>query len=304
MGNKILITGGTGLIGSRLKDMLIEEGFEVAFLSRSKTQIPNVSVFQWNIETGLIDPKAFENVSTIVHLAGAGIADARWTDARKAELIETRIKPIKMLEEAILTHQYPIKSLISASAIGFYGGETAERQMDENSPVGNDFLAECTQKWEAAADDFQKNTGIKTAKIRVGVVLSKNGGALEKMIIPIKMMIGSPLGSGKQWISWIHIDDICRIFIDAIEHKIEGTINAVSPNPVRNETLTATIAKVLNKPLFAPKVPEFILKTLMGEMAVVALGSCFVKNSKLQNESDFVYQFPTIESALKDLLND
>ncbi len=299
---KILITGGTGLIGTRLKEFLLEKGYQVAFLSRNKTNIPDVEVFQWNIETGYIDPKALENTQVIVHLAGAGIADARWTDARKAELIETRVKPIEMLKNEILKHKHPIELFVSASAIGIYGGETGERQLDEDSPTGNDFLADCTKKWEAAADDFKEKTGIETSKIRVGVVLSKSGGALEKMIIPIKMMIGSPLGSGKQWISWIHIDDICRIFMDAIEHKISGTVNAVSPNPVRNETLTAAIAKTLDKPLFAPKVPEFILKTLMGEMAIVALGSNFVRNTRLKNEFNFDYQFPTIEAAIADLL--
>ena len=300
MAKNILITGGTGLVGTRLTEILLAKGYSVSYLSRSKKSIPNVSVHKWNLETGYIDAEAIQNADFIIHLAGAGIADSRWTDARKKKIIDSRVLPLELLSEAIKKQKNQVEALISASAIGYYGGERGEEKLDENAKAGKDFLADCTVKWENAIDDFATKTGLRAAKIRIGVVLSDKGGALEKMVIPFKLGVGSPIGTGQQWISWIHVDDLCQIFIAAIENKqMSGIINAVSDEPVRNYALSKAIATTLNMPFWAPNVPAFSIKLLMGEMATIVLGSAFVKNTRLKNEFKFPYQFPTIEKALK-----
>lgn len=296
----VLITGGTGLVGSRLTELLLKKGYEVAYLSRRKEQIPNVKVYQWDIAKGYIEDGAVESADYIVHLAGAGIADKRWSESRKKEIIDSRIRPVDLLKDK-LTKSNKLKAFVSASAIGFYGGDTGEERIEENHAAGNDFLAECTKLWEKSADKIA-TLGIRTAKIRVGIVLSEKGGALPKLVQPIRLGFGAALGSGKQWMSWIHIDDLCNVFIKAIEDEsMNGAYNAVAPNPVTNLEITKMAAKVLKKPFWLPNVPSFVLKLIFGEMAVVVLGGSYVLNKRIA-ETDFRYQFTDVESALQDLL--
>jgi uncharacterized protein len=304
---KILITGGTGLIGSRLTEMLLKKNHEVSYLSREKKAIPNVKVFQWKIEENYIENGALENVDFIVHLAGAGIADKRWTDARKQEIIDSRIKPISLIINELQKAPQPpeggVKGFICGSAIGFYGGDSGEKRLTENSKAGDDFLAKCTTLWEKSADELQKKFNVRTVKIRTGIALSKYGGALPKIVLPIKFGFGAALGSGKQWLSWIHLDDLCNIFIKAIEDEnMNGAYNAVAPNPATNLELTKLSAKILKKIFWLPNIPKFLLNLALGEMAVVVVGGNFVLNKRLANETDFKYQFPEIEKALEDLL--
>lgn len=296
----VLITGGTGLVGSRLTELLLKKGYEVAYLSRRKEQIPNVKVYQWDIAKGYIEDGAVESADYIVHLAGAGIADKRWSESRKKEIIDSRIRPVDLLKDK-LTKSNKLKAFVSASAIGFYGGDTGEERIEENHAAGNDFLAECTKLWEKSAEKIA-TLGIRTAKIRVGIVLSEKGGALPKLLQPIRFGFGAALGSGKQWMSWIHIDDLCNVFIKAIEDEsMNGAYNAVAPNPVTNLEITKMAAKVLKKPFWLPNVPSFALKLIFGEMAVVVLGGSYVLNKRIA-ETDFRYQFTDVESALQDLL--
>ncbi|MFN3848722.1 MAG: TIGR01777 family oxidoreductase [Spirosomataceae bacterium] len=296
----VLITGGTGLVGSRLTELLLKKGYEVAYLSRRKEQIPNVKVYQWDIAKGYIEDGAVESADYIVHLAGAGIADKRWSESRKKEIIDSRIQPVDLLKDK-LTKSNKLKAFVSASAIGFYGGDTGEERIEENHAAGNDFLAECTKLWEKSADKIA-TLGIRTAKIRVGIVLSEKGGALPKLVQPIRLGFGAALGSGKQWMSWIHIDDLCNVFIKAIEDEsMNGAYNAVAPNPVTNLEITKMAAKVLKKPFWLPNVPSFVLKLIFGEMAVVVLGGSYVLNKRIA-ETDFRYKFTDVESALQDLL--
>lgn len=298
----VLITGGTGLVGSRLTELLLQKGYEVAYLSRRKESIPNVKVYQWDIAKGYIEDSAVESADYIVHLAGAGIADKRWTDSRKKEIIDSRIKPVDLLKDK-LTKNNKLKAFVSASAIGFYGGDTGEKRIDENHAVGNDFLAECTKLWEKSADKIAE-LEIRTTKVRVGIVLSNKGGALPKLLQPIKLGFGAALGSGKQWMSWIHIDDLCRVFIKAIEdEQMTGAYNAVAPNPVTNLEITKKAAKVLKRPFFMPNVPKFVLQLIFGEMAVVVLGGNYVLNKRLA-QTDFEYKFTEVEAALQDLCLD
>lgn len=296
----VLITGGTGLVGSRLTELLLKKGYEVAYLSRRKEQIPNVKVYRWDITKGYIEDGAVESADYIVHLAGAGIADKRWSESRKKEIIDSRIQPVDLLKDK-LTKSNKLKAFVSASAIGFYGGDTGEERIEENHAAGNDFLAECTKLWEKSADKIA-TLGIRTAKIRVGIVLSEKGGALPKLLQPIRLGFGAALGSGKQWMSWIHIDDLCNVFIKAIEDEsMNGAYNAVAPNPVTNLEITKMAAKVLKKPFWLPNVPSFVLKLIFGEMAVVVLGGSYVLNKRIA-ETDFRYKFTDVESALQDLL--
>lgn len=299
----ILITGGSGMVGSKLTELLVAKGHKVAYLSRSKKEIPNVKVYTWDLRNNEIEDGALQNADVVVHLAGAGIADERWTTARKKEIIESRVEPIKLLQNKFKAIGKSPKVFISASAIGFYGGDRGDEHLTESSAAGDDFLADCTTKWEAAADEFGKTLNCRTAKIRIGVVLSAESGALPKLIQPIKFGVGAALGSGKQWMSWIHVNDLCQQFVRAIEDKkMTGAYNAVAPQPVNNQEITKAAAAVLSRPLLLPNVPKFALKLALGEMAIVVTGGTFVENKRIAEETDFVYQFPEIIGALHDLI--
>ncbi len=293
---KILVTGGTGLIGKPLTKKLIEQGHSVNILSRSKTKTSEASIFEWDYKTGYIEEGALLGVEAIIHLAGEGIAEERWTEKRKKEIIESRVSTLQLIEKHI--DKTTLKILIGGSAIGYYGGDTGENENTEHSIVGNDFLAECTKVWENAEEQFAKKNNLKLVIVRTGVVLSLNGGALPKLLIPIKLNLGSALGSGLQWISWIHEEDLIDIFIESLDsNETSKIINGVSPNPERNSDFNKIAAKVLNKCFFLPNVPEFLLKIAFGEMAVVVLGSNKVKYSGRHE-----FKYPTLKLALENLL--
>ena len=302
MGKKILITGGTGLIGKRLTQLLLEKNYTVRYLSRSKRNIKNVEVFEWHPQKGDIDKAAFEDIDGIVHLAGAGVADKRWTDSRKTEILESRTQSTTLLESTITALGIQPKVLVSASAIGYYGIDTGEQLLDESSQVGSDFLADVTKRWEESTEGFVKQ-GIRTVKVRVGVVLSTESGALPKLLQPIRLGLGAPLGSGKQYLSWIHIDNIARIFLYALENdQLKGAYNGVAPRPVTNAEMTKTIASVIHRPTFLPNVPSFMLKMMLGEMASIVIDGNRVSSQKISN-SGFEFQFPDLKQALEQLLD-
>lgn len=297
----ILITGGTGLVGSRLSQLLLAKNYQVRFLSRNKQQIPNIEVFEWDIKEGYIDPAAFEGVESIVHLAGAGVADKAWSEARKKVILESRTQSTSLLNKYLKDLTPKPKSFISASAIGLYGLDTGETLLKENAPAGSDFLANVTRAWEDEVEQITQ-IGLRTAKLRIGIVLSEKGGALEKIAQPIRFGLGAALGSGKQYLSWIHIDDLCRMFIHAIENEeVKGAYNAVASKPVDNALFSKITAKVLNRPFFLPNVPRFVLKTMLGEMANIVLGGNKVSNEKIK-ASNFEFKFDELEPALRDLL--
>ncbi|MDF2434216.1 MAG: uncharacterized protein JWP44_3847 [Mucilaginibacter sp.] len=292
----ILLTGGTGLIGFNLTKQLLSKGYAVSNLSRSPGKDARVKTYLWDVHKGEIDAQCIDGVDTIVHLAGAGIADERWTEERKVVLIESRTRSIELIYELLLTKKNSVKSVISASAIGYYS-DRGDELMTETSLPSNDFLAKCCIEWEHAVDKG-KNLGLRIVKFRTGVVLD-NGGALAKLAIPVKMFIGSPLGSGKQWTPWIHWQDVINMYLYAIENDdFNGVYNMVAPNPVTNKELTQAVAKQLNKPLWAPNVPAFFLKLLMGEMSTIALGSTKVSAKKIE-DAGFKFNYPDITSALK-----
>jgi len=293
---KIIITGGTGLVGKRLTTFLQEKGYEVNILCRNPKQ-PNE--YKWNIEANFIDEKVFENAIAIIHLAGAGVADKRWTDERKQEIIDSRVKSTQLLFQYLAKGKHQIQSFISASAVGFYGDRKNEL-LTEASANGTGFLAEVCQLWENEVEKIA-SINIAVSKIRIGIVLSKDGGALLKLDFPIRFGIGAYIGNGKQFVPWIHIDDLCQIFYHLFEHKNQNsTYNACAPDVKTNKEMSKTIAHVLHRPFIPFPAPEFVLKTVMGEMATMLLMSNNCTSKKIQ-QTGFVFQFPTLEKALENI---
>lgn len=302
----ILITGGSGLVGTRLTEILIERGFSVSHLTRKVEDIKvggkSVKTYLWDIKNGIIDKNALLEADYLVHLAGAGIADENWSEERKKEIIESRTKSIHLIVNALNTFPHRLISFVSASGIGYYGADTGNEHIVEQHKAGNDFVADCCVQWEAAADEIQ-TLGIRTVKLRTGIVLSDKGGALPRLTQPVRWGVGAALGTGKQWQSWIHLDDLCEMYIKSLTDKqMRGTYNAVAPNPVTNYDLTKTSAQVLKRPFWFPNVPAFALKLVFGEMANVVLGGNYVLNQRIQQETDFDYKFVDVRKALGDLL--
>jgi uncharacterized protein len=296
MGKKILITGGTGLIGTRLSEILIDLGYDVAHLSRQPAKDTHYKAFPWDVKNGTIDESAISYADYIVHLAGANIADEKWTDERKKEILDSRVESTRLLYQKLQVIPNHVKGFISASGIGIYG-DAGDRLVTEESSHGDDFLTEVTEQWEQAALQMQA-LGLRTVIFRNGLVLSDQGGALPQLARPVKLMAGAPLGSGKQYMSWIHIDDLCRLYVEAIEnHHLKGIYNAVAPNPVTNEEFTKTLAKVMHKPLVLPKVPAFGLKMMLGELSKMILTGQRVSNHRVL-ETGFTFEYAELDKAL------
>ncbi len=298
----ILITGGTGMIGLRLAQMLKAQGHTLHLLSRtSKPVQPYDSVFSWDVKKGNLDERSLDNVEVIVHLAGAGIADQRWTDERKSEILSSRVDSAKLILEALKRRKQSLTAYISGSAIGWYGAYTDSLIHNETEPAASDFMGETCRKWEHAADLFQP-VAQRIVKIRTGIVLSQSGGALPKMAQPVRWYVGSPLGTGKQQMPWIHLDDICTVFSNAIsDNRYYGAINASATENCTNREFTKVLAKVLDRPVFPISVPSFVLKALFGEMAAVVLEGSKVSNHRIK-QMGFTFRFSHLEEALKDIL--
>lgn len=302
MAEKILITGGTGLVGKNLTELLISQGYSVSILSRGKKEnTESVSYYSWDIETDYIDEEAILDADYIIHLAGTNVGDKRWSKKRKEEIVNSRTRSTELIYTVLQKHQHQLKAFIAASATGIYGTKTTEIIFDENTPIGEDFLALVCKKWEAAVDKIS-TLGIRTVKLRTGVVLSKEGGALQKMLPPIEFGFGSAIGTGKQYMPWIHIDDLCLMYLMVLnKEKISGAYNAVVGDDLTNKKLGKSIANYLNKPFIMPKVPEFLLKIIFGEMSVILLKGSQVSSEKIK-KAGFVFKFGTIEKALQSLL--
>ncbi|GGB26644.1 TIGR01777 family oxidoreductase [Mucilaginibacter rubeus] len=296
MDKSILLTGGSGLLGTHLTKALLTKGYTVSHLSRNADNNPQVKTFVWDINKGIIDEHCIDGIDTIVHLAGSGIAEKHWTDARKKDLIDSRVKSIELVYDLLKRKQHQVTSVISASGIGYYS-DRGDELMYETSAPARDFISQCCVLWEAAVDEGQK-FGVRILKFRTGVVLDKDGGALPTLAKPIKLYIGSPIGSGKQWVPWIHWQDVVNMYLLGIENKnLSGVYNMVAPNPVTNKQLTQAVAKQLHKPLWAPNVPGFVLKLLLGEMSSIVLGSTKVSAQKIE-DAGFKFKFANLEAAL------
>lgn len=297
---KILIAGGTGLVGERLSLLLAEKGHQIALLSRQKNKKLDFPIYQWDLDKGFIEEAAFQETDFIINLAGAGIADRPWTKARKQLIIDSRVKGAQLFRNYFDQLNYRPKAYLSSAAIGWYG-DTKEVLVDEDTSAGKGFLAESCIEWEKAIQEITE-TGIRTIVFRIGIVLSMRGGALPKMKLPLLAFNGSYFGNGKQWYSWIHIDDMCQMFIWALENQtIRGTFNGVAPNPARNYELIKHLGKALGRPFIMTPVPAFALRLGMGEMADVVLNSTKVSAKKIM-EAGFEFRHPELKGALKDLV--
>jgi len=299
----VLISGGTGLVGRQLCKKLKEKGYNVAILSRTKQNNNNsdIPIYTWNLDKNEIEKNAIESADYIIHLAGANIWEKRWTTKRRQLIIDSRVKTGQLIFEKIKENKHKLRAFISASAIGYYGAITSDKIFVETDPPSNDFLGETCRQWEQSADRFAE-LGIKTVKIRTAVVLAKQGGALAKMITPVKMGIGSAVGNGKQYLPWIHIDDLCGIYIKAIEDsQMNGAYNAVAPDHKVNEDFTKTLARVLKKPFWFPNIPAIAMKIIFGRMSEVVLKGSRVSSDKIR-KAGYVFIFPGLESALNNLV--
>ena len=299
MNQHILITGATGMLGKDLIETLLKQGDQVSILSRKAQHIDRVNVFLWDIYKQKIDPDCLNGVDTIIHLAGENISKGKWSEQRKKEIIESRVLSASLLFKTIAKHKNQVKNFISATAVGFYGNR-ADEILAEDSPAGDDFLADCCKQWEAAADQGT-TMGLRVIKIRTGVVLSKSDGALPQMAKPIQLFVGAPLGTGKQWMPWIHYKDMTQIYIHALaDQSMSGSYNACAPFPVTNKTLTKAIAKQLHRPVWPFNTPETVMKFILGEMSAIVLNSTNTSAQKLL-DTGFLFKFTHVEDALSDI---
>jgi len=296
----VLITGGSGLLGQHISTQLINNNYTVGYLTRSpfKSSV-GIKSFLWDVDHGNIDPEAIPWADHIIHLAGETVGQ-RWSPSVREKILHSRVNSTKLLIKYLAQQNHYLKSFISASAIGFYGDDTGDEVHTEGSPKGNGFLADVVEAWEAAIDEAAQFAN-QVVKLRIGVVLAKEGGALPKMATPVKWGVGSVLGSGKQWMSWIHINDLSKMFLFAVEQPLQGVFNAVGPNPVNNKYFTQLIAKHLKRPLILPPTPKFVLNTLLGKMSVLAIGGNKTLPKAMQ-EAGFKFEFNTAEEALSSLL--
>lgn len=294
---KVAISGGTGLLGKAITKILLEQGHEVVILSRSNNNNSDkrLSYAVWNPAAGELDFDAMSHVDGIINLAGAPVAQ-RWTASNKKAILDSRVDSTKCLVNYVLHQPNQVKIFVSASAIGIY--PSSKELMTVSSKAGKSFLSDVVVQWEKAAEPvFEK---VKGSIIRIGIVLSADGGALEKMLPIFKLGIGSALGSGKQWQSWIHIDDIARLFVFALQNEALPMMNGVAPHPVNQRVFSKELAKALKKPFWAPAVPAFVLKMVLGDMAEVVLNSQKVSAKSAEN-SGFEFKYKEIDKALSSL---
>lgn len=306
MSEKVLITGGTGLIGKALTSQLLDRGYKIIILTRKipSDPQPRIQYEIWNVAKGEISSTALRAADYIVHLAGSGVMDKKWTDDYKKEIAESRTQSSALLIKGLKENEHKVRMLISSSAIGWYGEDPAPSPRDgflESDPPADDFLGHTCKNWELSIDPVLK-MNIRLVKLRTGIVLSNDGGAYPEFKRSLKFGVASILGSGKQMISWIHINDLCRMIIYSIENdQVNGTYNAVAPAPVDNKKLILKTAKHLRGSFFVPvHIPEFVLKIILGSRSIEILKSTTANCNKILL-TGFTFLIPTIDMAIADL---
>lgn len=298
MTKNVLLTGGTGFIGKQLTDVLLENGFSVSVLSRSdRKNTDQITYYKWDLKKNYIDEKAILNADFIVHLAGEGIVEKRWTKRRKKVILESRTKPIELIYSVLKNNNKSLDAFVSASAIGIYGAITSHKICTEATPPANDFLGITCQEWEKSVDKID-SLEIRTVKVRTGIVLGKNEGFLKKVTPSFKAGFGAILGTGKQYVPWIHIDDLCQIYIKAIQNtQMKGSYNAAVTDNTTNQSLSKILANLYGYSIRSLKIPSFVLKLFLGEMSVAVLKGQRVSSEKIQN-TGFDFEFTDLEKAL------
>lgn len=304
----VTITGGTGLIGKHLSQHLLKKGYKVVILSRARHQgndAAAIRYLQWDIDKSAVDAGAISAADHIIHLAGANVTEKRWTAKRKQELLDSRTKSSELIVKALKEIPNNVKTVVTASAIGWYGWDTKtsrQKGFTEDAPADHHFLGDTCRLWEESVKPVEAS-GKRLVKLRTGIVLAKDEGALKEFMKPVKRGVAPIFSSGSQMMSWIHIDDLCRMYIAAIENeKMAGTYNAVSPQPLTNKEMMLTLAKKIRGRFFIPvHIPAFILKIMLGELSVEVLKSATVSSNKIRREG-FTFLYPSLSSALDDLL--
>jgi uncharacterized protein (TIGR01777 family) len=302
MKKNVLITGGSGFIGKHLTRLLTENGFSVSILSRNfKQNSANVSYYKWDLAKGFIEDAAVLKADYVIHLAGEGIAEKRWTTKRKQDIVQSRAKSVALICDVLKKNNKQLEAFVTASGIGIYGAINGELICSENTAPENDFLGSTCQLWEHAADEVA-SLGIRTVKIRTGLVLGKDDGFLKKLTPIFKLKLGSALGSGKQYMPWIHIDDLCAIYLESINNsEMVGAYNAAINDNTDNESFSVILCKIYGYSLWLPNVPAFLIQLALGEMAQILLSGRRVSSDKIE-KLGFHFRFKNLQNALRDCI--
>jgi uncharacterized protein len=302
MKKNVLMTGGSGFIGKKMTDLLIENGFLVSILTRSDYKnTTDISYYKWNLDSKTMDENAVLNADYILHLAGEGIAEKRWTTSRKKAIVDSRVDSIQLIYNVLKKNNITLKAFISASGVGIYGAFNSEIICDEETLPANDFLGNTCVKWEQAVD-FIGDLNIRTVKIRTGLVMGKNDGFLKKLIPVFKYKLGSVLGSGKQYMPWIHVDDLCQMYLQAIQNDLMfGAYNGAINDATNNEIFSKTLANCFGYKIWLPKLPAFFIKLLLGEMSQILLTGQRVSSDKIE-KAGFVFKYKILKEVLVNCL--
>lgn len=299
----ILITGATGLVGNVITDLCKKRGYVVHYLTTNKNKIKTTSIlkgFYWNPKNQEVDTNCINGIEAIINLAGASVSK-RWTSIHKKEIEDSRIDSVRLLHKLLSENEHQVQYFTSASAMGIYPSSYTNEYIESFDEINLTFLGNVVHQWEKEIDKIQ-DLDIEVSKLRIGIVLSNKGGALQEMIKPIKLGLGAAIGNGQQQQSWIHIEDLAEMFLYAIEKKLSGTYNAVASNSATNMEMTKAIARRLNKPLWLPNIPAFVMKLILGEMSAIVLESQSLKNTKILNQG-FTFKYDNLEKALDNCLN-
>jgi uncharacterized protein (TIGR01777 family) len=300
----ILVTGATGLVGSKISEDLRSQGHTVHYLTTRQSALKtesNYKGFLWNVNKMTIDADCVIGVDALIHLAGETVFQ-KWTKEAKKRILKSRIDSTELLLRLLQENDHQVKQVVTASAIGIYPDDQNGKALRENDipPTANNYLADVCIAWEKAGAKFQQ-IGLKHAVVRIGIVLSDKGGALDQMSKPVKLFAGAGFGNGKMWQSWVANDDLSGIFIHILNNTLEGIYNGVAPHPIRNRPMMEAIGKVLGKPVFLPNVPEFVMKLMLGEMASIVLASQHASSEKIE-EKGYSFEYPKLEMALEEYL--
>lgn len=297
----VLIAGGTGLIGEYLSAMLKEKGYAVSLLSRKENKESIYPVYLWDLDRNYIDGNAIKNADYVINLSGANIAEKRWSKRQKENILQSRTKSIKLISDVLFKTDHNVIGFFSASAVGYYGNQISDKVFQEDDLASNDFLSQICVNWENEVKTIASQN-IRTVIVRTGVVLSNNGGAFVKMLKPVQMGLGAAVGSGNQYVPWIHIYDLCMIYLKAIEdNSFTGIYNGVAPEYQTNYDFTKELCKTIKKPFWPIKIPSFVLKAALGGMSQLVLKGNKIGSEKIK-EAGFKFLYPNLKDAFKELL--